>query len=141
MHKIHSAFIIAGVKIGCRRMGVTRAVAGCVVDAGAEVEINEDTLAGSQILGVDSGIRSRNGGVLHLQEGLGAVVSRRSSGGDHIGHVLGPGTFTENEKCIQADRNRCTENSNTLDRIAYGIFWIINRMWEDTCLAGFTQNS
>ena len=32
-------------------------------------------------------------------------------------------------------------NTKSLDRIAYGIFWIINRMWEDTCLTQFTQNS
>jgi putative transposase len=32
-------------------------------------------------------------------------------------------------------------NTSSLDRIAYGIFWIINRMWEDTCLTGFTQSS
>jgi transposase-like protein len=32
-------------------------------------------------------------------------------------------------------------NSRSLDRIAYGIFWIINRMWEDTCLEEFTHNS
>lgn len=32
-------------------------------------------------------------------------------------------------------------NKRSLDRIAYGIFWIINRMWEDTCLTQFTQNS
>jgi transposase-like protein len=32
-------------------------------------------------------------------------------------------------------------NSKSIDRIAYGIFWIINRMWEDTCLTQFTQNS
>jgi putative transposase len=32
-------------------------------------------------------------------------------------------------------------NARSIDRIAYGIFWIINRMWEDTCLKQFTQNS
>jgi transposase-like protein len=32
-------------------------------------------------------------------------------------------------------------NARSIDRIAYGIFWIINRMWEDTCLSQFTQNS
>jgi transposase-like protein len=32
-------------------------------------------------------------------------------------------------------------NTKSLDRIAYGIFWIINRMWEDTCLPDFTRNS
>jgi putative transposase len=33
------------------------------------------------------------------------------------------------------------KNTKSLDRIAYGIFWTINRMWEDTCLTQFTQNS
>ena len=32
-------------------------------------------------------------------------------------------------------------NTRSIDRITYGIFWIINRMWEDTCLANFTHNS
>ena len=32
-------------------------------------------------------------------------------------------------------------NTDSLNRIAYGIFWIINRMWEDTCLNQFTQSS
>jgi transposase-like protein len=32
-------------------------------------------------------------------------------------------------------------NTKSLDRIAFGIFWIINRMWEDTCLTDFTHNS
>jgi transposase-like protein len=32
-------------------------------------------------------------------------------------------------------------NTKSLDRITYGIFWIINRHWEDKHLAHFTQNS
>jgi len=32
-------------------------------------------------------------------------------------------------------------NTRSVDRIAYGIFWIINRMWEDRTLVQFTQNS
>lgn len=32
-------------------------------------------------------------------------------------------------------------NARSLDRITYGIFWIINRMWEDKRLEHFTQNS
>jgi transposase-like protein len=32
-------------------------------------------------------------------------------------------------------------NTKSLDRIAYGIFWIINRMWEDICLTSLPHNS
>ena len=32
-------------------------------------------------------------------------------------------------------------NTKSLDRITYGIFWIINRHWEDKHLKHFTQNS
>ena len=32
-------------------------------------------------------------------------------------------------------------NTKSIDRITYGIFWIINRMWEDKRLANFTHNS
>lgn len=32
-------------------------------------------------------------------------------------------------------------NARSIDRITYGIFWIINRMWEDKCLIQFTHNS
>jgi transposase-like protein len=32
-------------------------------------------------------------------------------------------------------------NAKSIDRITYGVFWIINRMWEDTRLEPFTQNS
>jgi transposase-like protein len=32
-------------------------------------------------------------------------------------------------------------NAGSIDRITYGIFWIINRHWERIRLAHFTQNS
>jgi hypothetical protein len=69
-------------------------------------------------------------------------VSRSSVWEQPLRHVHGSDILSQRVEFRRRTRPiGSLTNADSLNRIAYGIFSIISRMWEDTCLSQFTQNS